>query len=261
MFVKARCGGREASGEENVRSLAVKRFLKWAGLVLLVLLIAAGAVFYSAFGSNSPIVDGQEVAPGVHTVKDGFVSVFLIDVGPGKVALVDAGNDKAGKALLGALAARGLTPASVVAIFLTHGHGDHTAGCSLFPEAQVYALKDEVARVGNAAKVVHPLADGEVTQVGDVQVETFAVPGHTAGSAVFLARGVLFFGDSAGASKDGDVMKAVRLFSSDSGQNVSSLKALASRLAPRATEINHLAFAHTGPLAGFQPLATFASSH
>jgi glyoxylase-like metal-dependent hydrolase (beta-lactamase superfamily II) len=100
-----------------------------------------------------------------------------------------------------------------------------------------------------------------VTTLGDLRVETFAVPGHTPGSAVYLARSVLFFGDSAGASADGKVMKAVGLFSKDSGQNVASLKALTAKLQPRASEIKELAFAHTGPLAGFAPLAEFASTH
>jgi glyoxylase-like metal-dependent hydrolase (beta-lactamase superfamily II) len=109
--------------------------------------------------------------------------------------------------------------------------------------------------------VTHPLKDGEGVNVGDLHVETFAVPGHTPGSAVYLARGALFFGDSAGASKDGAMMKAVRLFSKDSGQNVASLKALEARLRPRAAEVKALAFAHTGPLEGFQPFATFAGSH
>jgi glyoxylase-like metal-dependent hydrolase (beta-lactamase superfamily II) len=239
----------------------MKRALKWVGLVVLLLLIAAGSVWYSAFGDNSPIADGQQLGVGVETVKDGFVSVFMVDVGPGKVALIDAGKDASGKAILAALARRGLAPASVAAIFLTHGHGDHTAGCKLFPDAAVYALESDVALIGDAAKVNHPLKDGEVSDVGDVRVETFAVPGHTPGSAVYLARGVLFFGDSAGASKDGAMMKAVRLFSKDSGLNVSSLKALASRLQPRAQEIKALAFAHTGPLVGFEPLAAFARSH
>lgn len=237
----------------------MKRLLKWAGVAVTLLVITVGAAWYSAFGSNSPIVDGLVLAPGVETVKDGFVSVFLLDVGQGKVALIDAGNDKSGKAVLSALARRGLTPASVVAIFLTHGHRDHTAGCKLFPAAQVYALEGDVTLVGDAANVAHPLKDGEGTDVGDVHVEVFAVPGHTAGSAAYFARGVLFFGDSAGASKDGEMMKAVRLFSKDSGQNVTSLKALAARLRPRAAEIRELAFAHTGPLAGFEPLAAFAT--
>ncbi|MGZ3416811.1 MAG: MBL fold metallo-hydrolase [Polyangiales bacterium] len=233
----------------------MKRALKWLGVVLLVFVVLAGAGWYSAFGNNSPVVDG-EIAPGVQAVKDGFVSIFTIDVGQGKLALVDAGKDPSGKAVLAALGKRGLSTDAVVAIFLTHGHGDHTAGCKLFPRAEVYALAEEVALIGDAAKV-HPLHDGDVTQVGDVRVETFAVPGHTAGSAVYLADGVLFFGDSAGASKEKTMMKAVRLFSKDSKQNVASLKALATRLQPRAGEIKALAFAHTGSLAGFGPLASF----
>ncbi len=239
----------------------MKRALKWVGLVVLLLVIAAASIWYTAFGNNSPIVDGQQVVAGVETVKDGFVSVFVVDVGPGRVALVDAGKDASGKAILSALARRGLTPASVAAIFLTHGHGDHTAACKLFPDAQVYALESEVALIGDAARVTHPLKDGEVADVGDLHVETFAVPGHTPGSAVYLMRGTLFFGDSAGASKDGVMMKAVRLFSKDSAQNVTSLKALEARLQPRATEVKALAFAHTGPLVGFEPFAAFASSH
>jgi hydroxyacylglutathione hydrolase len=239
----------------------MKRVLKVIGVVLLLLAIAAGSVFYIAFGDNSPIVDGQDVATGVQTVKNGFVSVFIVDVGPGKVALVDAGNDKQGKAILAALAKRGLTPKAVAAIFLTHGHGDHTAACKMFPDAQVYALQDEVARIGDDAKVTHPLKDGEVSVIDDLRVETFAVPGHTSGSAVYLTRGVLIFGDSAGASKEGTMMRAVRLFSSDSAQNLASLKALQARLLPRAAEIKALAFAHTGPLMGFEPFTAFASSH
>jgi glyoxylase-like metal-dependent hydrolase (beta-lactamase superfamily II) len=238
----------------------MKRVLKWVGGFVLVLVIAAAVVWYSAFGNNSPIVEGQLV-PGVETVKDSFVSAFVLDVSPTKVALIDAGNDKSGKAILAALSRRGLTPASVVAIFLTHGHGDHTAACKLFADAQVYVMNEDVALVGDAAKVTHPLKDGEAIDLETLHVEAFSVPGHTAGSAVYFARGVLFFGDSAGASKSGEVMKAVRLFSSDSGQNVASLKALVKRLQPRSSEVKELAFAHTGPLVGFEPLAAFDRQH
>jgi hydroxyacylglutathione hydrolase len=239
----------------------MKRVLKWVGALVLLVAVLMGSVWYIAFSHNSPIVDGQDVAPGAESVKDGFVSALLLDVGPGKVALVDAGRDKSGKAILAALSKRAMTPQSVVAIFLTHGHGDHTAACKLFPDAQVFAMQEEVARIGDDAKVTHPLNDGEAVDVGELHVEAFAVPGHTSGSAVYLARGVLSFGDSAGASKEGKMMKAVSLFSSSSSQNVASLKALEARLAPRAADIKVLAFAHTGPLAGFQPFADFASSH
>jgi len=238
----------------------MKRALKWVAGVVGLLLVLAGAFWFYAFGSNSPIVEGP-VVPGVETVKDGFVNIFILDTGPGKVALVDAGNDKSGKSLLAALARRNLAPASVAAIFLTHGHPDHTAGCRLFPGAEVYAMEADVALAGESAKVTHPLKDGEITTLGDLRVEAFSVPGHTPGSAVYLARGVLFFGDSAGASKDGEIMKAVGLFSKNSGENVASLKALTARLEPRAKEVQAMAFGHTGTVAGFAPLATFASHH
>jgi glyoxylase-like metal-dependent hydrolase (beta-lactamase superfamily II) len=237
----------------------MKRVLKGVGVVVAILAIAVAGVWYSAFGSNSPIVDGQTLAPGVETVKDGFVSVFILDAGPGKVALIDAGNDGSGKAILAALSRRGLAADAVSAIFLTHGHGDHTAGCKVFPSARVYAMADEISLVGVAADIKYPLHDRDVALVGDLRVEAFAVPGHTPGSAVFFSRGVLFFGDSAGASKDAVLMKAVPLFSKDSTLNVVSLRMLEATLLPRASEVKKLAFAHTGPLEGFQPLATFAS--
>jgi hydroxyacylglutathione hydrolase len=237
----------------------MKRALKWLAVVVLVLAFAVGAVLYVAFGRNRPIVDGQSLAPGVETVKDGFVSAFVLDVAPGQVALIDCGNDKHGQALLAALQRRGLSPSSVVAIFLTHGHPDHVAGCGLFPGAQVYAMQEELPLLADKVRVTHPLRDGEVTGVGLLRVEAFATPGHTPGSAVYLADGVLFFGDSAGGSKDGTLMPAVRLFSAAPGQNVASLKALAARLQPRAQEVRVLAFAHSGPLDGLEPLSRFAA--
>jgi glyoxylase-like metal-dependent hydrolase (beta-lactamase superfamily II) len=239
----------------------MKRVLIGIGIVVLLLACGAGGIWYSAFSHNRPIVDGQNLGSGVETVKDGFVSVFIIDVAPGKVALIDAGKDKTGQALLAALGRRGLGPSSVAAIFLTHWHGDHTAACKLFPDAQVYAMRNDVALVGDAVKVTMPLDDNSVTKVGDVNVEAYAVPGHTPGSAVYLARGVLFFGDSAGGGKDGTLMPAVRLFSKDPDQNVASLKMLEARLQPRASEVKTLAFAHSGPLDGFHPFEAFASAH
>jgi len=237
----------------------MKRALKWLGLVVMALVSAAAFIWYSELANTKPITDGEQLAPGVVTVKDRFVTAFLLDTGPGKVALIDAGLDDAALALQAALKRRGLQREAVTAIFLTHGHGDHTAGCKQFPDVDVYAMANEVSLVGAAAKVNHPLKDGQVVQLGDLSLQAFAVPGHTPGSAVFLARGVLFFGDSAGASKDGTMLKAVRLFSKDPSQNVASLKALEARLAPRAAEIKKLAFGHAGSLDGFEPFKSFAT--
>jgi metallo-beta-lactamase class B len=236
----------------------LKRVLKWIAIVLGVLVLVVAGLWFYAFGKNSAIVDGREIAPGVESVKIGIVSAYVVDAGGGKVLLIDAGDDKKATAILAALSRRGLSREAVAAIFVTHGHIDHVAGCPAFPAARVYAMGD-VDIIGDRAKVTDAIKDGDVVAVGETRVEAFAVPGHTPGSAAYLARNVLFFGDSAGASKDGTVMKAVGLFSKDSAQNVASLKALIARLTPRAADVKTLAFAHTGPLEGFAPLTAFAS--
>jgi glyoxylase-like metal-dependent hydrolase (beta-lactamase superfamily II) len=238
----------------------LKRILLGLAAVVVLLAVAAGGVFYSAFGKNRPIVEGT-IAPGVEIAKDSYVSVAILDAGQGRVALVDCGTDEGAKSTLAALGKRGLDASAVAGIFLTHGHPDHTAGCRVFPRAEVYAMPEDVELVGGAAKVTHPLKDGEVVQVGELKVEAFATPGHTAGSAVYFARGVLFFGDSARGAKDGSMMAAVGPFSKSAQQNRASLVALAARLEPRASEVKTLAFAHSGPLEGFAPLGLYAQAH
>jgi glyoxylase-like metal-dependent hydrolase (beta-lactamase superfamily II) len=194
-------------------------------------------------------------------VKDGFVSAALLDLAPDKVALIDCGNDKSASAIVAALSERHLAPGAVSAIFLTHGHGDHTGGCRAFPGAEVYAMEAELATIDGAVQVGHRLHDGDVVQLGSLRIEAFATPGHTPGSAVYLTRGALFFGDSAGGAKDGSMLPAVRLFSKDPAANVASLKALEAKLAPRAGEVRTLVFAHSGPLEGFAPFEAFARGH
>ena len=97
----------------------LKRGLKIAAAVLLVLIAIPVALIASAFIGTSAIVDGAEPDPAVRIVKDGFVDVGVVDLGGGKVALIDAGNDKEGKVVLAELTRRQLGPDAVEAIFLT----------------------------------------------------------------------------------------------------------------------------------------------
>src|SRR5579883_2280559 len=129
----------------------MKRVLIGLGVVLVLVALAAGGVIYSAFANNRPIVDGQKLADGVQVVKDGFVSAVILDAAPGKVVLIDSGNDKAAASIKAALNGR-----TVQGIFLTHGHPDHTNGCRAFPGVDIYAMENEVGLVGDAAHVTHP---------------------------------------------------------------------------------------------------------
>src|SRR5271157_5259374 len=113
----------------------MKLLLKIVGVVVGLFVVLVVALFVSTFSGRKPIAEGQ-VVDGVYVVKDGIVSAGVVDIGPGEVALIDAGNDPTGKAILAELAKRNLGPAAVKAIFLTHGHRDHIAAAPLFPDAQ-----------------------------------------------------------------------------------------------------------------------------
>ncbi len=241
---------------------AVKTSLQIVGAVLALFVLTIVAIGYSAFGGRAPIVDGAEPATGVRIVKDGIVTVGFVDAGDGKVLLIDAGNDPEGKAVLAELARRNANADAVSAIFLTHGHPDHTNGAHLFPHANVYALEADIplaeGREGshgpvthffspkpNGTKVTRAVHDGETVTVGSTAVRVFAVPGHTAGSAAYLARGVLFLGDSASLKSDGTLAGAPWALSDDSAQNHQALRALADRLRPEQVQIVAIAPAHT----------------
>ncbi len=251
----------------------MKRLLGWAGLVLLAVVLGLAGIVFASFRGLSPIEDGWRLG-GVQVVKDGIVACYLVDLGEREVALVDACNDRSARAILGALSKRGLGADAVKAILLTHGDKDHVSGALAFPGAQVMALGPEVALAegrevrllkwllspkDTGVRVARALSDGEVVDLPGVDVRIYAVPGHTRGSAAFLARGVLFMGDSAETTSEGALAPAKRLTSDDPAQNRESLATLARRLAPSASEVRAIAPAHSGVLAkGLAPLKDLA---
>lgn len=249
------------------------RFLKIAGIVVVVLVAVLGGLFWYLFGGLQAQNAGLA---GTEPVYDGFTTAFLLDAGGGSVALIDAGNDTTGKAILAALQKRNATPDNVTAIFMTHAHPDHDAAIALFPKATVYAMKREIpiaqgkeeygstfaAMTGKVNahpfEIGHPLDDGETVTVGNLQVTAFAVPGHTEGSAAYLTQGVLYLGDAAQISSKQTVVAPSKAFSTNVDQGMASLKHLVEELQPRSGEIKLLVTSHSGGLPGFAPLAAAA---
>lgn len=252
--------------------------IKRIAIVTLVVVgsaaIAISAIFAMTFTGRKPISDGAEIG-GIAIVQDGVVAVGVVPLGEGHVALIDAGNDPAGHPILEELARRGLGAEAVTMVLVTHGHPDHVASLGAFPRARVAALAAEVplleGRVGhggplgwmtraNPVRVDRVLADGEQIHLGDLAdtvVRVFAVPGHTRGSAAYLVNGVLFIGDAADVTVDGELRGAPWIFSEDTGGNRVSLTRLLDRL--RGETVTAIVPSHSGDTDGLDALTTFVN--
>lgn len=246
-----------------------------AVVALLLVLSLAAAVFW-VFHDDAPIPHGSALPEGVTILKDVYAAIYVIDLGPGEVALVDAGVDAEGAVLTEHLASRGLGPDAVRAIFLTHGHPDHIAAAPRFPNAKVYAMAGDIPMIhGEAAfrgpipglfgasdlgvRVTDPVTDGATVQIGPLTARVFAVPGHTPGSAAWVIRDVAFLGDAADADTSGELKPTRWLFAEDQEQGNASLVRLQERLRAEGIHLRHLAFGHTGPLAEGGALDRFVS--
>jgi glyoxylase-like metal-dependent hydrolase (beta-lactamase superfamily II) len=211
-------------------------------------------------------------------VQAGYSTAYVIDAGNGQFVLIDAGADNKGAALMQDLQMRHGSPDNVVAILITHAHGDHIAALGLFPKAAVYAMKREVPIaagqepyngpllkvVGNKNTspftVTHPLDDGESFMAGNLQVTAFAVSGHTEGSAAYLVNGVLFVGDAVQIKSNQQIIGPSAVFSTDRAEGENSLRHLGQELQPRSADVKFIATGHTGTVGGLAPLVSFGGS-
>ncbi len=233
------------------------------GLALLAVMVAVVAAVAIPHLSRRKLADRADL-DGMYLVKDLMVSACVIPLGDHEAALVDAGMDKAGSAIVAELVRHGLEPGDVKAILLTHGHHDHVGAVGRFPNAQVMALAAESevveGRSGGGSpllrvlptrltgiKISRLLRDGEAFPLGPYQVRVFAIPGHTPGSAAFAIGPNLFLGDSADAGRNGRLQASPWIFSQSTAQNRASLADLGRRLAGDGA-IRRLVFGHSAPL-------------
>lgn len=256
--------------------MSLKRLLRIVFGLVLLFIIGFGALFASVFVGNKKLEDGAVLSEHAITVNDGYVGIFLLPGSDGAYALVDCGNDLEAKKVLSVLDKRGVKPDAVKAIFLTHGHPDHIAGCNAFKGAPVYAFAGDVAiasgkeaakspmgRVAGAqtqktVTVTNTLEDGKDVEVAGLTVRAYAIPGHTAGSAAYLVRGVLYVGDSLTSKPDGSIIDPPWMFTDDLILNRRSVVALVDRLKQDGADVKTIAFSHTGALSGIDALVKYA---
>ena len=96
-------------------------------------------------------------------------------------------------------------------ILLTHHHADHVQGVpglkAKFPDARVVGPKKEAARIPGLDLQV---AEGDVVNVGTIDLSVFDTPGHTAGHIAYYigSDDLLFAGDTLFALGCGRVFEA-----------------------------------------------------
>jgi len=176
----------------------------------------------------------------VEVIQDWFTSIALVSTEQ-TTLLVDAGYRP--KKIAAALAERGIDPADVDHVLLTHAHDDHVGALSLYTGAQVWALAEEVDDIPGEVSVIE--AGAEVL-LGDVTVEAFAMPGHTPGSAVYRIGSALVLGDAALIDRDGALVPVPEKRSEDPEGAEQALIELAATLSERPDAVSHLVPAHSG---------------
>ena len=208
----------------------MNKTLKWILIgigVIIGLLILTAVGFGLKFNSETKkmhVIETKEVVHNVFAVKNSFVNMFLLKDSDNYIA-IDAGADD--KIIKEELKKLNIDTAKVVAVFLTHGDGDHTAALSSFKNAKIYLSRDEEQMInGKTAKMMFfhnsisrkdysLVDDGQKVTIGKLVIIGISTPGHTPGSMSYLINDkYLFVGDAFGL-KNGKVDKPNSFFSKD----------------------------------------------
>jgi glyoxylase-like metal-dependent hydrolase (beta-lactamase superfamily II) len=171
----------------------------------------------------------------------------------GGVVAVDLGWVGAAGALEEGLVRLDADTGDVVAVFLTHSHRDHIAGWPLVRGATFHMAAGEVDRFtgrethdGWIAKTADMLLEPNLPAPGELTIRSFdrdtafvfgadtvyafTLPGHTAGSAAYLIRDVLFVGDAVSRRPFAGFVTAKQGFSDDPARSRRELAALFARI-------------------------------
>jgi len=181
------------------------------------------------------------------------------------VIAIDLGWWGNGRAVDHALRAIGASPSDVAAVFLTHSHRDHIAAWPRVRRSRFYLADAERPLLvgerefrGWVPRNVEHMKPSGLPRPNEIDVRgfsgdttfvfgrdtlfAFVVPGHTAGSTVYLFRGVLFLGDAVTYTRWGGFGSARRGYSDDPKAAGANLERLWARLPE--SEVRYVCTAH-----------------
>jgi glyoxylase-like metal-dependent hydrolase (beta-lactamase superfamily II) len=178
--------------------------------------------------------------------------VYLARTANGVIA-IDLGWWGSKRAVARALRQLDAAPSEVTDVFLTHSHRDHIGSWRLVRRSRFHVADAERPLLfgdrrhgGWIPRLAERIKPSGLPRPNEIDVQTFSgdtmfvvardtlyaflVPGHTAGSTVYLFRGVLFVGDAATHTPWGGFGPARRGYSDDRALGAASLAALWRRL-------------------------------
>ena len=109
------------------------------------------------------------------------VSAYLVTTSDGLI-MIDTTFADSADMVLENVRTLGFDPADIEYVFVSHGHGDHSAGAPRIQEvtgASVGMTAQDWAMTGTPADMV--IADGQSITLGDTTVSFYVTPGHTPG--------------------------------------------------------------------------------
>lgn len=242
----------------GIRAAGVRWRLSSRTSAVAAALMAAGCA-----GSVGPPVYASASAVAL-TAGPSRSMVYLARTESGVIA-IDLGWWGAERAVEQRLRDLGATATAVTDVFLTHSHRDHIGAWRLVRHARFHTVEAErplllgqrphrgwIPRLAERVKRsavprsarldVRPFARDTTYVFGRDTLYAFLVPGHTAGSAAYLFRGILFIGDAVTFTRWAGFGPARRGYSDDAAAASAALERLWERIPPGA--VRHVCTAH-----------------
>lgn len=214
-----------------------KRALVGTAIALLLPALFFGGYMWKAKSEVKKMtpLETAELAPGIFTLKDAFVNMYLIRDDSTYIA-IDAGNSTQG--IAAEMAKLGIAASQVKAVFLTHTDGDHVGALALFSQAKIYLSAQEEQMIdGTKARFLFfknrialadkGLVDDQQTLlIGNVRIKGLLTPGHTPGSMCYQVNDSCLFTGDALSLKGGYMDKFNTVFNMDTERAMQSMAGL-----------------------------------
>lgn len=216
---------------ENRRKIFIAMIVM--GLLIGIIVLIVKQKTLKEISSLKPI-ETRKITEELYCVATNFSNFYLLKTDNGYIAF-DGGMDN--KEAEKEIKKLGISKESVIALFLTHTDRDHIAAVKLFKNATIYIsdkeedmINGKVGRFGlykNRMTERHKtLKDGEIIVIDNTKIELILTPGHTVGSASFIANDkYLFTGDTLSLD-NGKIKEFVKFFNIDTEEQKESIKKL-----------------------------------